>query len=271
MSSLPLSRSGRGATEVATQAAEEAGSILLKHFHGQKHVTRKPGRANVVSDVDLLSEKVILDVLQDEYPQCSILSEESANTGPESQYAWIVDPIDGTNNYTYGIPVFSVAIALVEGDTVLFGLVYDPLRKELFHAEKGRGAFVNGCPISVSKRPNIEVSLIGYDMGYNAEVGDVTFGIIQALWPGVHGFRIMGSAALGLAYVASGRLDLYFHPSLYPWDMAGGILLVSEAGGKATDFQGAPATCYHQQLIASNGIVHKEFEAKARKQLADRK
>ena len=255
---LPLSRSSRSALKVATQAVVEAGDLLLKHIGSQKEVKYKEGRANIVTDVDLLTEKQIITFLRSEYPDYNILSEESKSAPTDSPYTWIIDPLDGTNNYVLGIPFFSVTLSLASREEVLLGLVYDPVRKELFKAEKGKGAFLSDRPVQVSQRSSMETSSIGCDLGYDADEGRRMLEIIRASWPKMHGLRIMGSAALGLAYVACGRLDLYLHPCLYPWDIAASILLTREAGGKATNWEGRKATIHSKQIIAANPTIHKD-------------
>ena len=258
---LPLSRSGRGALEVASQAAEEAGSLLLEHMHGERQLSYKEGRANIVTEVDVLVEKKVIALLRSEYPDHNILSEESPAVANDSRYTWVVDPLDGTNNYVYGIPVFSVAIALMSQEEVLLGLTYDPVREELFVARKGGGAALNGRPISVSRRDSMERAFIGCDLGYDREAGARMLDTIRAIWPRMAGLRIMGSAVLGLAYVACGRFDLYLHRYLYPWDMASGILLVREAGGEITDWAGKPVSAFGQQIIAGNKALHRQMLA----------
>ncbi|MBL7120164.1 MAG: inositol monophosphatase [Dehalococcoidia bacterium] len=259
MDRLPLSRSGRTALEVASQAADEAGSLLLEHVYEEREIKYKEGRANIVTDVDVLVENRIIALLQSEYPDYNVLSEESAAITNDSAYTWVIDPLDGTNNYVHGIPFYSVAIALTNSYEVLLGLTYDPWRKELFVAQKGAGAWLNGQPISVSERTSMEGSFIGCDMGYDAEAGAAILEGFRNSWPQMCGIRIMGSAVLGLAYVACGRLDLYIHPYLYPWDVASGILLVKEAGGKVTDWESEPASIYGRQILAGNETVHHQF------------
>jgi myo-inositol-1(or 4)-monophosphatase len=237
----------------------DAGDLLLDHFQSPKQVEYKEGRANIVTDVDLLTEKRIITLLQEEYPGFNIISEESISAVTDSPYTWIIDPLDGTNNYVFGIPFFCIALALTSREEVLLGLTYDPIKKELFRAEKSNGAFLNNHPIRVAQKTSVKASNIGCDMGYDAEWGRHIFEIIMALWPGMHGLRIMGSAALGLAYVACGRFDLYMQPFLYPWDSAGGILLIREAGGKVTDWAGKSATIRSKRVIAANKVIHQEF------------
>ena len=259
MTHLHSSQSKKSALEVATQAVIETGDLLLEHFWDTKHVEYKEGRANIVTDMDLRVENSLKSLLQSEYPDHSIISEESEPISGDSDYGWILDPLDGTNNYSFGIPYFSTVIALTKGEDVLLGMVYDPLRDELFSAQKGKGAFLNYHPISVSKKTMVQESLIGLDLGYVDEKGKKVLEFITDLWPNIYAFRIMGCSALGMAYTACGRLDLYFHLLIYPWELACGQLLVAEAGGVTTDWEGRPLTTGEGSIIASNKAVHADF------------
>jgi myo-inositol-1(or 4)-monophosphatase len=265
MSDLPLGRSGRGAFEIAREAVKEAGDIIMAHLPGEKHFSYKEGRSNIVTDVDILAEEKIAALLQQEYPHFGIMAEESADIAGDSSYTWIIDPIDGTRNYAYGIPHFCVALALARGEELLLGITYDPVREELFRAEKGNGAFLNDSPISVSSKTSLKESLIGFDMGYDAEIGQEMLGVASALWPGVVSVRVMGSAALGLAYTACGRLDLYLHLSLYPWDLASGVLLVGEAGGVVTELDGQPLGIHSKSVVATSSEIHEDFMKRVRR------
>lgn len=258
MDNLPLARSGRSPLEVATQAAKEAGNILLAHFRSAQKIERK-GQGNLVTEADILSEKLILKFLKDEYPSYDILSEESNSSTLVSGYAWIVDPLDGTNNYAFGIPFFCINIALVKDADILLGVTYDPLRDELFRAEKGCGAYLNDLAIQVSKVDSLRNALAGFDLGYDSERGSEILDIASKLWGQVHCLRMIGSASLGLAYVACGWFNLYFHRWLYPWDIAAGLLLIREAGGTVVDWQGKPATFQAKEVIASNSKICHEF------------
>ena len=258
MNTIPHSRSGLRALEVAVRAAKSSCETLRSHFHTEKRVELK-GRGNIVTDVDLLAEGEMVALLRDEYPEFGILSEESEEIEGDSGYTWVIDPIDGTNNYTFGIPFFCVNVALVQGEEILLGVTYDPLRDELFTAERGGGAFLNGTPISVSKKGRVQDSFIGYDMGYDDGLGREILKVAGALWPNIYGLRVMGSAALGLAYTACGRLDLYFHRSLYPWDIASGVLLVREAGGRVVGWGGEDVGFRDKGLIASNEVIIRDF------------
>jgi myo-inositol-1(or 4)-monophosphatase len=258
MTTLPVSKSGKSTLEVATEAARQAGEILKAHFREQTQVHYK-GRANIVTDIDLRSEKRLKSFLRAEYPDHSILSEESQPVTGGSSYKWILDPLDGTNNYSFGIPFFSVVIALTRGDDVLLGIVYDPLRDEMFSARKGKGATLNNSPIHITKKKTVKESLIGLDLGYIDEKGRKSLEFITSLWPRMYAYRIMGSAALGMAYTACGRLDLYFHLLLYPWELACGSLLVAEASGVVTDLQGNLLKTWENSVIASNKAIHRDF------------
>ena len=263
MNELPSARSGKGAFEVATQAVKEAGAIIMAHFQGEMRTNYK-GKTHVVTDVDLLAEKVMIALLREEFPSFGIIAEESESIAGDLPYTWIIDPLDGTRNYAYGIPHFCVSLALAQGDEILLGIVYDPLREEFFRVAKGRGAFRNDLPISISTGIAVGGSLVGFDMGYQADAGGQVLALASALWPGIQSVRVMGSAALGLAYVACGRLDIYLHLSLSPWDLAAGILLVKEAGGVVTEIDGKPVSIRSKRIIATNKAIHEDFLRRAK-------
>ena len=255
---MPLARSGKRAFDIATQAVQEAGDIIIARFQREMRTSYKD-RTHIVTDVDLVAEKVMMALLREEFPSFGIITEESENTAGDSPFAWIIDPLDGTRNYAYGIPHFCISLALAQGEEVLLGIIYDPLREEFFRAEKGRGAFRNDVPVSVSKKETVQGSLIGFDMGYDAEKGQEMLEVASALWPGVQSVRVMGSAALGLAYAACARLDIYLHLSLSPWDLAAGILLVEEAGGAISELDGQPVSIQSKSVIATSKAIHEDF------------
>ncbi|PIU56506.1 MAG: inositol monophosphatase [Chloroflexi bacterium CG07_land_8_20_14_0_80_51_10] len=250
---LSLSQSGKEPLVIASQAIREAGAILKSHFWQEKKIQSK-GRRNLVTDIDLLTEQHILSLLNDEYPNHSTLGEESGKTEGTSDYCWVIDPLDGTTNYVYGIPIFAVSLGLTYKDEVVLGMVYDPLRDELFWAQKGREAFLNDSPISVAGERNLQTTIIGLDLGYDDTKTRDMLLRVNGFWSGEKGLRLIGSAALGLAYVACGRLDIYLHPRIYPWDIAAGILLIREAGGEVTDWQGKPATIWSDKIFACGDI-----------------
>jgi myo-inositol-1(or 4)-monophosphatase len=258
MPNLPVARSGKDALEVASTAAKKAGQILLANFGTVKQVKRK-SHGNLVTDVDILSEGLIIDFLKKEYPDFGILSEESHPSTEINNYTWIIDPLDGTNNYTFGVPFFCVNIALVLNEDILLGVTYDPVRKELFHAKTGKGAYLNESPIRVTTINFLRESLVGLDLGYSHDRGRQMLDTVNRLWGQVHCVRLMGSSSLGLAYVACGRVSLYFHRYLFPWDIASGLLLVREAGGEVVDWHGNRTSFRDTELVASNHRLQREF------------
>ncbi len=258
MREVPIGAGGRPAVQVAAEAALKAGEILMARFWQTKLVTFK-GRGNIVTDVDKEVETEIVSILRREFPQMGILAEESAGARADVGHVWIVDPLDGTRNYASGIPFFSVVVGLAVDGEVLLGVNYDPARDEMFVAERGRGSFLNGTPIHVSGRASIEQSILGTDLSYNDEGARNSLGVIVSIWPEMQTARIMGSAALGIAYAAAGRSALYFHHQLEPWDQVAGILLVEEAGGVITDRTGKRAGLYSDGLVASSATLHAEF------------
>ncbi len=248
---IPLSQSGRSALEVSIDAARRAGEIIKERFLTDKEVRFK-GRADIVTDVDLAAERVILDLVQSEFPQFSVLSEESSPIETGSPYTWVIDPIDGTRNFAEGIPHFCVVVALARGSDVVMGVTYDPIKEETFTAQQGGGAWLNGERMSVSERQEIPQCVLGFDLGYYDDKAATALDMIRSLWPGFQTMRLLGSSALGMAYAAAGRLDLYFHHSLSPWDSASGLLLAREAGGNVVDRQGQNADLFTPSVIVSS-------------------
>lgn len=257
---VPPSQSGRSALEVSIDAARRAGEIMRQRFNTEKQISFK-GRADIVTDVDLACEKAVLDLVRAEYPDFSVLSEESPPIQTGSQYTWVIDPIDGTRNFAEGIPHFCVVVALARGDQMVVGVTYDPITEELFTAQQGQGAFLNGEPIKVTVRQKMADCLLSFDLGLVDEKAGTALDMIRSLWPGFLSMRLMGSAALGMAYAAAGRIDLYFHHSLSPWDMASGILLAREAGGEVVDRQGNIANLYTPSVIVSSPRIIERFLA----------
>ncbi len=258
MEILPLAVNGNNAMDVAVRAAKGAGEILLKHFDTQKTVTHK-SHGNLVTDVDKASEQFVLDFLASQYPDHSVLSEETHSDTSVEGYTWIVDPLDGTNNYVFGIPFFCANVALAHNGAIVLGVTYDPIRDELFTAQKNGGAYLNAKKIHVTQVTQFEHAAVGFDLGYSHDRGQEILSIATKLWGNVHCLRAMGSAALGLAYVAAGRFGLYFHRCLFPWDIASGTLLIAEAGGRVIDWEGKPALYSSQALIASNESLIRSF------------
>jgi len=255
---IPKSRSDRSAMDVAVDAARISGRILQERFRTSKQISFK-GPTDIVTDVDLAAEKAVLALLREEYPGFGILAEESKPVESASPFTWVVDPLDGTRNYANGIPHFCTVVALACGDEPVLGVTYDPVREEMFTAEEGKGAFINGEPLSVPEGRELGMALLCCDLGYVDEKAGVALDMIRSLWPGLQSLRLMGSAALGVAYAAAGRVDLYFHHSLMPWDIAAGLLLVREAGGVVVDKQGNSANLRTPSVIAANPFLVDRF------------
>ncbi|PKB79661.1 MAG: hypothetical protein BZY88_12205 [SAR202 cluster bacterium Io17-Chloro-G9] len=243
---------------VALEAAGLAGQIILDRFDTSLDIRFK-GRADIVTDVDLAAEKAVLELLRDEFPYFGVLAEESAPIDSNSGYTWVVDPLDGTRNYAKGIPHFCTVVALAKGSDIIVGVTYDPVRQEYFVAEAGKGAFLNHTPINVTGTEDVSDAGICFDMGYVDEKAGLALDMLRNLWPGVQSLRLMGSAALGIAYAAAGRVDMYFHHALSPWDIASGLLLVREAGGIVVDRQGNTANLHTPSIIAANQTLVSNF------------
>ena len=255
----PVSASGRSAIDVALEASGIAGSILTSRFGSPGTVTSK-GRGNVVTTVDVATEEAVADILHREYPAVPILGEESGHQTDVNQgWAWIVDPIDGTRNFASSVPHFSSVIALAHDGDVVAAVTHDPIRGETFHALRGQGAFLNGRRISVAGHKHLADGILGLDLSYSDGGAADQLRLVLDLWPGMQTVRILGSAALGLAYVAAGRFHVFFHHKLEPWDQAAGLLLVAEAGGVVTDRHGRPASLTSDGTIAASPTIHAEF------------
>ena len=258
---LPRSRSGQTALQVCESAARRAGELVMERFRTDVEVSLK-GRANVVTDADLASERLILNYVTDEYPDFGVLSEESDPVAGVSPYTWVVDPIDGTRNFAEGIPHFCIVVAIADGDNVVAGVTYDPVRDEMFAAQQGAGAYLNGQPIRVSDRRNIDEALLGFDLGYDFGQAKHLMEMVSGIWPQISGYRLMGSSALSIAYTAAGRIDLYAHHSLSSWDIASGILLAREAGARVLDRATLQdATLFSPGLIIADAGLMEQFLA----------
>ena len=243
---------------MARLCAQEAGRIVMAGF-GHEHEVRVKGRGNLVTAADLASERAIQEILAAEYPDHSILSEETSAAARSDGWLWVVDPLDGTHNYARGVPIFCINIALCYGGEPLLALTYEPVRREEFRALKGVGAFVKGERMRASARETLRESVVGVDLGYDDRRAARLLSLVHELWPGMQSVRIMGSAALGLAYAACGRFDLFVHHMLYPWDVAAGILLVREAGGAISDRDGGPVSIRSEGVVAGAPGAHADF------------
>jgi myo-inositol-1(or 4)-monophosphatase len=249
--------------DVAVEAARKAGAYLKQHVGKIRSIERKGGEEkNLVTEIDKASEEIIIAMLRKHYPGHDILAEESGTkNAAKSDHRWIIDPLDGTTNFTHGFPVFCVSIGLEHKGVLELGVIYDPNTDELFTAEKGKGAFLNGKKIHVSKTESLQTSLLVTGFPYNiAENPHKAIERFVSFLMKAQAVRRMGSAALDLAYVACGRFDGFWEVALHPWDMAAGVLIVEEAGGKVTDFGGKPMDIYNWALLSSNGKIHEEMQ-----------
>lgn len=246
---------------IATEAALEAGKILLKHLGNVKQIEVKHDQLfNLVTEVDRAAEECIVDIIHTYFPDHSILAEEGGAIDLDSDCKWIIDPLDGTTNFMHALPVFCISIALEKAGEVLAGVVYNPAVDEVFHVEKGSGAFLNNKKIHVSSTSNIERSLLVTGFPYNVrENPDHCFERFTAFMHAAHGIRRLGSAAIDCAYVACGRFDGFWEVWLHPWDCAAGALMIREAGGVTTDFYGKPHSIYSRQFLGSNGFMHEKM------------
>jgi myo-inositol-1(or 4)-monophosphatase len=243
----------------AVETAQQAGALLLDDF-------RQPAKIEYKSDVDIVtaadrrSEAFIVERLRTLFPQHALVAEESGRQEATSDYCWYVDPLDGTTNFAHGYPCFAVSIALVAGDDTLVGVVHDPVRQETFQAAHGEGAWLNQKRLRVSRTERLAESLLGTGFPTRKRHENPNILYYHRLTLLSHGVRRDGSAALDLAYVAAGRFDGFWEINLKPWDTAAGTLLVREAGGVVTDFQGVPFRLGGVEITASNGLIHSELQ-----------
>ena len=255
--------------ETAEAIAREAGT-LLRDFYRRGVRTEYKGDVDLVTEADRASEKLITERLRAAFPEHGVYGEEGTRSALGSEFRWYVDPLDGTTNFAHGFPVFCVVLGcehrpsgLAPGQDgeMVAGVIYDPLRDEMFSAARGGGARLNGEPIHVSRTKTLQESLIatGFPSHKRHESPNVHF--YQEFTLRSHGVRRAGSAALDLAYVAAGRMDGYWEFKLNPWDTSAGYLLVEEAGGKVTHFDGGKFTLDSREVFATNGLTHGEMQA----------
>jgi len=259
---------GKSFTAVAVNMASKAGEYMKSKLGQATDVRVKTTPHDLVTEVDKGTEVLIRKIIQTYFPTHAILGEEGVEPGAEAsrraleeikneEYVWIVDPIDGTTNFIHGLPFYSVSIALAHRGEVIVGVVYDPSRDELFVAEKGKGAYVHGKRMSVSPEERLEDSLIATGFPTDRErILPLALKQIEAVAPKVRNLRSAGSAALHLAYVAAGRLSGFWEANLNAWDIAAGMLLVQEAGGRITDMEGNAYGLHVRDVAATNGRIH---------------
>jgi myo-inositol-1(or 4)-monophosphatase len=244
--------------ETSIEIAREAGTLLSVYFERRVKFELK-GEFDLVTEADRASERLILERLQSHYPSHAVVAEETGTHSGDSEYCWYVDPLDGTTNFAHGFPVFNVTLALERAGELIAGVVFVPIRNELFTAEKGGGAYLNGERFHVSKALSVSESLVATGFPSRKRHENINVHFYYQLAMLSHGVRRAGSAALDLAYVACGRLDAFWEFGLSPWDMAAGILLINEAGGACSDMKGGPVSLYGPHLLTDNGAIHDEM------------
>jgi len=246
--------------EIATEAALAAGVVLQEHWGKVEAIEEKGRPGDLVTEVDKKAEEKILKILATRVPEHQILAEESGSIGLNDKYLWAIDPLDGTTNYAHGYPVACVSVGLLMEGIPVVGAIYNPFRKELFTAAKGLGASCNGSPIQVSKVAKLNQSLLVTGFAYDRrETQDNNYGEFCYLTHLTQGVRRSGSAALDLTDVAAGRLDGYWERGIKPWDVVAGVVIVEEAGGKVTAYEGSPLNIESGRILATNGRLHESL------------
>jgi myo-inositol-1(or 4)-monophosphatase len=246
--------------ESACDIAREAGGLLAGYYARGVEFQLK-GEYDLVTEADKASEALVVERLRNLFPTHSILGEEGGQREQHSEYQWYVDPLDGTTNFAHGYPMFNVTLALERAGELIAGAIYDPLRDEMFAAELGGGAYLNGRRIHVSKVAALQQALLSTGFPSYKRHQSVNVHFFHQVAMCTHGVRRSGSAALDLAFVACGRLDGFWEFGLKPWDMAAGLLLIREAGGRTSDMRGAPAALRGAHIAVTNGTIHDELLA----------
>jgi myo-inositol-1(or 4)-monophosphatase len=246
--------------KIAVQAAKKAGSIQKTHYGRVRNIQYKSkNKLNLVTEVDHQCEKAVLSLLRKKFPTHNLWGEESGRGSGNSEFTWFVDPLDGTTNYAHSYPFFCCSVALVKNGQPLLGVIYDALRDECFTAEKGKGAFLNGKKLKVSATRTLEESLLCTGFAYAVRETHYNLDNFKRFVLTAQGVRRDGSAAMNLAYVAAGRFDGFWERGIQAWDMAAGVLMVTEAGGKVTDISGKPFALMAQNALASNRKIHRQI------------
>jgi myo-inositol-1(or 4)-monophosphatase len=244
----------------AEKAARAAGKVLAEW--ATKFTVREKGRADLVTEADVAAQDAICAVIKSQYPDHNLLGEEGlSRTDGDSPFCWVIDPLDGTSNYVHGFPYYAVSIGLVRGGAFHAGAIFDPNRNEMFTAALGKGAFLNGRPIRPTTVSRLEDAMVLASLPVGSQRDDPAVMRFLQVLPNVQTVQRTGSAALNLAYVATGRIEAFWSSSLKPWDVAAGALLVTEAGGQITKMDGSPFELAVPDLLASNGTqVHRDLQ-----------
>jgi myo-inositol-1(or 4)-monophosphatase len=245
--------------KIAEKAAVAAGKHALKKRDTDLSVSRKSGFNDLVTDADKECEALIIRMVKRKFPRHSILAEESGSSGSRESYTWVIDPIDGTTNFSHGFPFFCTSIAVMAGGNVKIGVVYDPSRKELFSAVTGKGAYLNGKRIKVTNIPEINDALVSTGFSYDIKRKLLNIPYLKRMLAHAQAVRRPGAAALDICYVACGRFDGFWEFDLNPWDTAAGCLILEEAGGKISTFDGGKFNIFKKEILVSNGRIHKKM------------
>ncbi len=241
--------------DAAIEIAREAGQVLLAHRGAAFELK---GAFDLVTAADRASEELVVKRLKQRFPNHGIVAEEGGHAEMHSEFRWYVDPLDGTTNFAHGFPMWNVTLAIARNEEIIAGVIFDPLNDELFTAERGAGARLNGAPIHVSRAHTLNESLLATGFPSRRRHRDINIHFYYQVAMLTHGVRRGGSAALDLAYTACGRLDGFWEFGLNPWDMAAGTLLVEEAGGKVSGMKREPLDLYGDHVLADNGLIHDE-------------
>ena len=243
--------------DVAIKAAKIAGEAIEYYFETALEHERKEDNS-VVTKADLAAEEVILKEIKENFPDHKIISEEKGIIDSDSSFVWLIDPLDGTLNFSRGLPNFAVSIAMTENNKTKIAVVYNPITNSLFQAEEGKGAYWNGEKMGVSEMEDLSSSIITLGRDRDEDNKKKTLSMINEIYFKSHQ-RIIGSSALELAWTASGRVEGFISIGLKRWDVAGGLLLVTEAGGKVTDFEGGDLDPDNNYFVATNGRIHEDL------------
>jgi len=243
-------------TRTATRAARQAGEVL-RSFHGNLKDIRKKGAIDLVTEADIASERLVVETIRSVFPDHAVLAEESGRIEGDERFQWIIDPLDGTTNFSHGLDLFAVSIAFYEEGVPRVGVVFNPATGEFFEAAAGQGARLNGQPIRVSGQESLKDSLLVTGFPYNfKEILPQLMSRFAGCLSASQGVRRLGSAAIDLCFVACGRFEGFWEQNLNPWDTAAGLLILLEAGGRVTDFSGRPFEVDMKEILATNGRIH---------------
>ena len=233
----------------------------MKYFGNISSIEKKSTNIDLVTIADKESEAFIIEKIQEKYPDHSILSEEQGALDTDSEFLWIIDPLDGTTNFSHNLPIFAVSIGLVhKNKKIVCGVVYNPAANKCFYAEDGKGSFLNGEPINTTQSKTLSDSLIATGFPYlHDKKYDISFDIFKEFYDQTRGLRRLGAAALDLCFVAMGRFDGYYEYSLEPWDMCAGALIAKEAGASVTDWDNGKLPSDGSRILATNGLIHQEM------------